>query len=971
MPKLTRQKPSGPHYEHTPSTCHIAQLPPELLSAIFMMCGDPNILMGFPREDVAGYAFTHEKAIILGHVCQRWYAITRGDPRLWTLVDIAAPKRSDLFVLDFCLQHSGSLPLSLELDLLDRPNGLLRKKLDTEGVLVPLMRIVAMNARRWESISMIIATEHGLIAPLLSVFPGGFSSLRRASVEAYPVGSFLGDPIVMLHELFYTSPHLQAINWWTNPSVLAASQCRMENLSQIGVHLEHNATEVLTVLERCTRLQVLSARFDDVSGSTPRLRTRKVVHAPHLHTLMLGSEKYDFGWMYDHLELPGLRRLDVTPLTFHGKDIERMLTRSGAQLQMLNWVHPKIGHLEDTIGLLHSPPLNSLRVFRYLANRNRRDEEAFAAVAQVVPPHVRVYTECCYEAEAAFRQLHIRKFTSLGPFDGTCKLALPSLSSVGPQDSIRFRPSFEAPTFREIAATRYRSTQLFSPAANAQNTTPSSPVGQASRIQTRTTPIDVRRRGIFGRIFSSIPLRRNLTRSHPTHDTTNAPANNDPTLDEIRQPPNVVLDQILHAIEQQTRVQDQGLNRLTEAIIQASSYPSDDDDDPNSPAAPGSTEEADVDGPNDDAQFSDTSYGRPAPPTLRASTREPPATSGAEPSSTAGAPGRASASQAGPSNHTAQSSLNSGGGGSHAPAPLLGCTAQSSGALDDPRSPHLSRGYTAGGNVNPRLESKRRKRRTFIGYSASLPKDGAFHGNRLSVYVGTKDELRKLFRDEDIRPFWDGLGLLLPFCEGYAHELTQLHIYIFQPCLNEDLTYKQDMLVPVLDALRPRLPNFLSVTISFSCGDQVSQDLGSLTQTIRAAFFALRHLRLEGFAKLPRLFLFPVEDLRVLEILSQTAVAEVDMIQLMVWCKQLDFFQVHSFGNPASERTYFAPDPNPSVAYPHVMHFVHDHLSDLFIQNIPNDRIVHLTVTDTAEYRQKELLFGGNTFWSLKCDDSN
>ncbi|KAL1755844.1 hypothetical protein FB107DRAFT_248584 [Schizophyllum commune] len=937
MPKLTQQKSidraaqdthaaqdAEPDCEHSTSICHIAQLPPELLSVIFMMCGDSKSLMGFPRGDVAGHAFSQERglsyamsAISLGHVCQRWYAVTRGDPRLWTLVDIAAPKKSDLFVLDCCLQHSASLPLSLELDLFDRPNGLLRKKLDTEGVLVPLMRIVAMNARRWESISMIIATEHALVAPLLSVFHGGFSSLRRVSVEAYPVGSFLGDPIVMLHELFYASPHLQAINWWTNPSVLAANQCRMDNLTHVGVHLEHNATEVLSVLGRCTRLQVLRAWFDDVGATSPRLRSRRIVHAPHLHTLMLGSEKYDFGWMYDHLELPGLRRLDVTPLTFHGKAIERMLTRSSAQLQMLNYAHPKIGHLEDTVALLHSPPLKSLRVLRYLANWNHQNEEAFQAVAQVVPSHVR----------------------RSGPF----QLLTPVVVEV-----------------------------IMSPHANAQNAGSSSPAGPAPGAYARTTPTDVRRRGVFGRIISGIPLRRNLTPSHFTHNpnTTTAPANNGPIPDGITQPPigNVVLEQILHAIEQQTRVQNHALNRLTDAIIQASSYPSDDGGDPNSPATPDSTEEADTDGPNDDAQSSNTSYGRPVPPTLRASARGPAAASGAKPSSTTGAPSYASASQAGPSNYTAQSSHNSGGGGSRAPVSLLGCTTQSPG---DPRSPHLSRGYTAGGNADPRHQNKRSKRQTFIGYTASSHEDGAFHGNRLSIYVGTKVELRKLFRDEDIRPFWDGLGLLLPFCEGYAHELTQLHISISQPCLNQDLTYKQDMLVPVLDALRPRLPNILSVTISFSCGDQVSQDFGSLTQTIRASFFALRHLRLEGFTRLPRLFLFPVEDLRVLEILSQTAVTEVDMIQLMVWCRQLDFFQVHSFGSPASERTYFAPDANPSIAYPHVMHFVHNHLSDLFIQHIPNDRIVHLTVTDTAEYRQKEPLFGGNTFWSLKCDDPN
>ncbi|KAL1674548.1 hypothetical protein EV122DRAFT_293396 [Schizophyllum commune] len=934
MPKLTQQRSinrSDLHadYEHTPSTCHIAQLPLELLSAIFMMCGDLKPLMGFPRDDIAGHAFTQERglsyarsAISLGHVCQMWYAVTRGDPRLWTLVDIAAPKKSDLFVLDFCLQHSASLRLSLELDLFDRPNGLMRKKFDTEGVLVPLMRIVAMNARRWESISMIIATEHALVAPLLS-----------------------------------------AINWWANPSVLAANQCRMENLTHVGVHLEHNATEVLSVLERCTRLQVLRAWFDDVSGSSPRLRSRKIVHAPHLHTLMLGSEKYDFGWMYDHLELPGLRRLDVTPLTFHGKAIERMLTRSGAQLQMLNWAHPEIGHLEDTMALLYSPLLKSLRVFRYLANRNHRDEEAFQAVAQVVPSHVRVYTDfplLCTQT---------RKLSALRPSHGASKLVLPSLFFVGQQEFICFPLSFEAPTCRGIAATRYvgRPTQLSSP-----NAASSSPAGPAPRVYARTTPTDDRRRGVFGRIIGGISLRRNLTRSHLTHspNTTTAPANNGPIPDGITQPPigNVVLEQILDAIEQQTRVHDHALNRLTDAIIQASSYPSDDGDDPNSPATPDSTEEADADGPNDDAQSSNTSYGRPVPPTLRASARGPPAASGAGPSGPTGALGYASASQAGPSNHTAQSSHNSGGGGSRAPASLLGCTTQSPG---DPRSPHLSRGYTAGGNVDPRHENKRSKRQTFIGYTACLPKDGAFHGNRLSIYVGTKVELRKLFRDEDVRPFWDGLGLLLPFCEGYAHELTQLHIFISQPCLNQELTYKQDMLVPVLDALRPRLPNILSVTISFSCGDRVSQDFGSLTQTIRASFFALRHLRLEGFTRLPRLFLFPVEDLRVLEILSQTAVTEVDMIQLMVWCRQLDFFQVHSFGNPASERTYFAPDANPSIAYPHVMHFVHNHLSDLFIQHIPNDRIVHLTVTDTAEYRQKEPLFGGNTFWSLKCGDPN
>ncbi|KAL1725944.1 hypothetical protein EV714DRAFT_287552 [Schizophyllum commune] len=958
-------------YERTPSTCHIAHLPAELLSAIFIMCGDLKSLMGFPRDDVAGHAFTQERglsyarsAISLGHVCQRWYAVTRGDPRLWTLVDIAAPKKSDLFVLDFCLQHSASLPLSLELDLFDRPNGLLSKKLDTEGVLVPSMRIVAMNARRWESISMIIATEHALVAPLLSVFHGGFSSLRRVSVEAYPVGSFLGDPIVMLHELFYASPHLQAINWWTNPSVLAASQCRMENLTHVGVHLEHNATEILSILGRCTRLQVLRAWFDDVSGISPRLRTRKIVHAPHLHTLMLGSEKYDFGWMYDHLELPGLRRLDVTPLTFHGKAIERMLTRSGAQLQMFNWAHPRIGHLEDTLGLLHSAPLKSLRVLRYLANWNHRNEEAFREVAQVVPSHVRVYTEFMAWLSSFFLQSQTQKLLAIRPSYGASKLAIPLFSLPDRWNQFISPPSFpvEAPTFREIAATQF-SLQWVADytVANAQTATSSSPAGPAPRVYARTTPTDVRRRGIFGRIISSIPLRRNLTRSHLTHNpnTMNAPTNNVPMLDEITQPPseNVVLEQILHAIEQQTRVQNYALNRLTDAIIQASSYPSDDGGDPNSPATPDSTEEADTDGPNDDAQSSNTSYGRPVPPTLRASARGPPAASGAEPSSTTGAPGYASASQAGPSNYTAQSSHNSGGGGSRAPASLLGCTTQSPG---DPRSPHLSRGYTAGGNVDPRYENKRSKRQTFIGYTASLPEDGTFHGHKLSVYVGTKHQLREIFRDEDVRPFWDGLGLLLQFCEGCAHGLTQLHVSVYQPCLNGDLENEQDTLVPVLEALRARLPNFLSARVSFPRNEKLSQSFWSATQDFRASFVALRHLRLDGSAELPRLFLFPIEQLRVLEILSLTAVTEVDMTQLMVCA-----------GHTVLARSYFAPDSNPRIAYPHVMHFIHNHLTDSFIRRIPNNRIVHLTVTDTAEYRKKAVLFGGNAFWSLKCEGSN
>ncbi|KAI5885429.1 uncharacterized protein SCHCODRAFT_02594037 [Schizophyllum commune H4-8] len=360
--------------------------------------------MGIPLADITAELYPDDihcytkTAVTLGRVCSTWMGVTRGYPLLWTTVDIAPPDMNSLAVLTSCLRYSGSLPLSLELDLSNY-----RECDQVDAVLKRLMRTVARNAHRWASISMMLYKYTGLLKHLTIAPRGAFTSLERVSIEAYHVGPWQSNPARGLYESFCASPDLHAVCWWSEPIALDAPEFAIANLTHVGLFLNDGTAEILTILRRCNRLQVLQFIFHD-SCDQPQ-GSLGTVHLPHLHTLMLRSIRYDFTWLYKYFLVPRLRRLDVVPRYPQGEAIECMLSQSRASLRMLNWGFPRYWHIDDLVGLLHSDPLRSLRVLRYLARPHCRTVETFEEVARLVPSHVETYTASFYEAESAFRRL--------------------------------------------------------------------------------------------------------------------------------------------------------------------------------------------------------------------------------------------------------------------------------------------------------------------------------------------------------------------------------------------------------------------------------------------------------------------------------------------------------------------------------------------------------------------------------------
>ncbi|KAL1687263.1 hypothetical protein GGG16DRAFT_117099 [Schizophyllum commune] len=104
--------------------------------------------------------------------------------------------------------------------------------------------------------------------------------------------------------------------------------------------------------------------------------------------------------------------------------------------------------------------------------------------------------------------------------------------------------------------------------ANAQNTSPSAPAGPAPTVYSRTTPIDVQQRGVFGRLKNRfrVALRPNLTRSHPAQKPD---ATNGTTIHDLYTAIGNDLGNIRLAIEQQTGVFERGMDQIASAIHSA------------------------------------------------------------------------------------------------------------------------------------------------------------------------------------------------------------------------------------------------------------------------------------------------------------------------------------------------------------------------------------------------------------------
>lgn len=378
---------------------------------IFLLTGDPSPASVFPRDpDMHPYGLDRRKVqlyskcvVLLGRVCVRWRAVTRSNPTLWTIVDVDLPGKEATRRLQWCLEYSAGLPLTLWVSR--------SLKFGADMSVDPhFMSLVASNAHRWEEISIELWRELEALQPLIVMPPGSFRTLRRARIYFYGSGTDVNTQDTLLWRTFCTSPNLEAVDWMCGEYIeTGLSNAPLHQLTRLGLHWMDPGV-LFPILSTCTRLEHLLMSVNPTllgrehQGPLP---IRSPIPLPHLRVLTLCGPA-DWERLYSSLSAPALDRLELSCTNIQASALERMLHTSHARLRMLTIHWPAKGEGDIIVALLRSACMRHLQIVRY--NRYAHDpwqlgwEDTFD-LQPFVPKHV-VFVTSAYRAEQLYAHIN-------------------------------------------------------------------------------------------------------------------------------------------------------------------------------------------------------------------------------------------------------------------------------------------------------------------------------------------------------------------------------------------------------------------------------------------------------------------------------------------------------------------------------------------------------------------------------------
>ncbi|KAI5885379.1 uncharacterized protein SCHCODRAFT_02693964 [Schizophyllum commune H4-8] len=330
----------------SPHPCFIHRLPTEVLCAIFLMCGDQNKVFDYPRDELMDpvgvrdeTTFYIRSTVIIGSVCWRWYTTTRGCPHLWTLVDVSLPQPRDISALRLSLKYSKGLPLTL------RVNDFYQVPTRRTDVCQKFMTLVAASDSRWQEISIILhsksPTVHEVVAPLLQVADGSFTSVKRAMLRFF-ADDFDRTTSSRLWQMLSASPALHVVQWFY--VFVDAPSSVFQRLTHVGIEVIL-PEDLMALVSACPQLQVLQAVVQPADAFVGRndghlIQTLPApIHLPHLRALSLRG-MHDWTRFFDGITAPNIRRMEMALAGIQASAIGAMLSRSTARLDMLalRWV---------------------------------------------------------------------------------------------------------------------------------------------------------------------------------------------------------------------------------------------------------------------------------------------------------------------------------------------------------------------------------------------------------------------------------------------------------------------------------------------------------------------------------------------------------------------------------------------------------------------------------------------------------
>ncbi|KAL1750309.1 hypothetical protein FB107DRAFT_224107 [Schizophyllum commune] len=157
---------------------------------------------------------------------------------------------------------------------------------------------------------------------------------------------------------------------------------------------------------------------------------------------------------------------------------------------------------------------------------------------------------------------------------------------------------------------------------------------------------------------------------------------------------------------------------------------------------------------------------------------------------------------------------------------------------------------------------------TYLSFEVQKVNHGPFVDHRLLIRVGKRSQLG----DPRAEPFAQRLDDVFEVCVASQFAFMELFLDVHESTVRGGGLERKDAFIQVLLRLVPHLRNLRSASVKFrdDVGEETSGNLyAQERQLIRSALPSLRHVQLEGKTKPERLHVFPLGQLRVLEVLTE------------------------------------------------------------------------------------------------------
>ncbi|KAI5885464.1 uncharacterized protein SCHCODRAFT_02594099 [Schizophyllum commune H4-8] len=247
---------------------------------------------------------------------------------------------------------------------------------------------------------------------------------------------------------------------------------------------------------------------------------------------------------------------------------------------------------------------------------------------------------------------------------------------------------------------------------------------------------------------------------------------------------------------------------------------------------------------------------------------------------------------------------------------------------------------------------------TRLQFSDTVTKNGPFDERELFVRIGTKSQLG------DSALFDAGLNDIIRVCNARRTDLTQLRLEFHQSLVSGGPFNNEDALGIMTLALKPFLHHVRTVSALFVEPDKV-RPLCVAQQMVSDTFSHLHYLRLAGKTSAARLFSFPLEKLRILEISAD--ISEADVQALPTLCRNLAVLEAGPV-LPRGQRDYFKAANTDGMDFPSVLRIVSAFPCKQLLANVPGEVAVQFLLTDGNSLAGVQGLISARPAWYLHLE---